>query len=109
MEIKTGGNPTLRRNHLHHNGGGVLIQDSGLGTLEDNEINGNGFHGVEIRTKGTPTLRRNRIHHNSLHGVLIHQGGGGVIQDNEITGNASGAWSIAEDCKQNVNVSGNTE
>ena len=59
MEIRTGGNPTVRGNQIHDGKvGGVLVYDSGLGTLEDNDITGNGLSGVEIRTGGNPTAAR---------------------------------------------------
>ena len=61
VEIREGGNPTLRRNRIH--GGkqaGVLVGQNGLGTLEENEIFANAFSGVEVRNGGNPTLHRNR-------------------------------------------------
>ena len=39
----------LRRKKIHHGKEhGVIVYDDGLGTLEDNEIFGNGFHGVAM-------------------------------------------------------------
>ena len=65
MEIETGGNPTLRGNQIHDNKrSGVFVHDSGLGTLEDNDITGNACSGVAIKTGGNPTLRGNQIHDN---------------------------------------------
>ena len=44
VEIRTGGNPTLRRNQIHDNKqSGVYVHDNGLGTLEDNDITANAF------------------------------------------------------------------
>ena len=63
VEIKNGGNPTLRRNRIHDGQqAGVSVYDNGVGTLEDNDISANALAGVEIKTGGNPTLRGNRIH-----------------------------------------------
>ena len=79
MEIKTGGDPTLRRNQIHDGkSGGVLVRDGGRGTLEDNDITGNTRAGVEIRAGGDPTLRRNQIHWNKYAAVWIYEGGRGT-------------------------------
>jgi F-box protein 11 len=87
VEIKTGGNPTLRHNRIHDNkGGGVLVQDDGLGTLEDNDIIANALTNVEIRTGGNPTLRRNQVHGGQGEGgVSVHLSGLGTLEDNVIT------------------------
>jgi hypothetical protein len=86
--ILDGADPRLRRNKIHHGKErGVIVHDDGLGTLEDNEIFGNGFHGVGIQTGGNLVLRRNRIHDNKQNGVLAQEGGLGTLEDNEITGN----------------------
>jgi parallel beta-helix repeat protein len=101
----------------------IVAQDGALGTLEDNEIAGNGYSGVEIRTGGNPVLRRNQIRGNQA-GVYVHDNGQGTLEDNEITGNGerkgvfedndltgngSGAWDIANDCKPNVTRARNAE
>ena len=110
VEITTDGNPTLRRNQIHDNKqNGVFVNDSGLGTLEDNDITGNAYNGVEIESGGNPTLRANRINGNEYRGVRVHNGGRGVIEDNDMTGNAKGAWNIAADNKENVTRARNKE
>ena len=46
-----GADPRLRRNKIHDGKqNGAFIQDSGLGTLEDNDITGNENAGVAIKT-----------------------------------------------------------
>ena len=86
--ILDGADPRLRRNKIHHGKErGVIVYDDGLGTLEDNEIFGNGLHGVAIGAGGNPVLRRNQIHDNKQNGVLAQEGGLGTLEDNEITGN----------------------
>jgi F-box protein 11 len=89
VAVRGGADPRLRRNRLHDSKqGGVLVLDSGLGTLEDNDITGNAYSGVEIRTGGNPTLRRNQIHDNKSGGLYVHDSGLGTLEDNDITGNA---------------------
>ncbi len=89
--IRNGADPRLRRNRIHDGKQpGVLIYDSGLGTLDDNEISANRMSGVEIRAGGNPTLRRNQIHDNKLSGVLVQDNGLETLEDNEITANAFG-------------------
>jgi F-box protein 11 len=86
--ILDGADPRLRRNKIHHGKErGVIVYADGLGTLEDNEIFGNGFHGVAIGAGGNPVLRRNQIHDNKQVGVLAQEGGLGTLEDNEIAGN----------------------
>ena len=57
MEIKTGGDPTLRRNQIHDGKQPASCPQHGLGTLEDNDITRNALAGVEIKTGGDPALR----------------------------------------------------
>jgi parallel beta-helix repeat protein len=76
VAIRNGADPRLRRNKIHDSKQcGVLVQDSGLGTLEDNDITGNAYAGVEIRTGSNPTLRRNQIHDGKQTGVNVHHSG----------------------------------
>jgi F-box protein 11 len=84
--IRNGADPRVRRNRIHDGQqGGVLVQDSGLGTLEDNDITANRYSGVMILTGGNPTVRRNAIRYNRQAGVLVADGGLGTLEDNEIT------------------------
>jgi parallel beta-helix repeat protein len=89
VTIRDGADPRLRSNKIHDGKqAGVLITDSGLGTLEDNDITGNTLSGVEITTGGNPTLRRNQIHDNKQNGVLVDGSGLGTLEDNDIASNA---------------------
>ena len=89
VSIHGGADPRLRLNRIHDGKyAGVFIEDNGRGTLEDNEIFGNGLSGVEIRTRGNPTLRRNRIHDGKSAGVLVYDNGQGTLEDNDILGSA---------------------
>ena len=89
VEIKTGGDPTVRHNQIHDGEmHGVMVQTDGRGTLEDNDISGNALAGVAIKTSGDPTLRRNQIRDGKSVGVHVYDDGRGTLEDNDITGNA---------------------
>jgi parallel beta-helix repeat protein len=86
--ITAGADPRLRRNKIHDaRDSGVWVGENGLGTLEDNEITGNGLVGVANQTGGNPVLRRNQIRGNKEGGVYVHENGLGTLEDNEISGN----------------------
>lgn len=88
VAIKNGAEPRLRRNRIHDGSqAGVYIYESGLGTLEDNDIFGNAYAGVVVSRGGNPTLRRNRIRDNKESGVFFYGGGLGTLEDNDIFGN----------------------
>jgi F-box protein 11 len=94
--IVEGADPRLRRNEIHDGeDNGVRVSDSGLGTLEDNQITGNEASGVSISADGNPVLRRNQIHDNKENGVLVYDRGLGALEDNEISGNAYSGVEIA--------------
>jgi parallel beta-helix repeat protein len=93
--ILDGADPRVRRNKIHDGAGhGVLIDRSGLGALEDNEITRNRRSGVAVTAAGNPVLRRNQIHGNENYGVYVDEGGLGVFEDNEIAGNGYGGVEI---------------
>jgi parallel beta-helix repeat protein len=97
VAIRNGADPRLRRNRIH--GGkrtGVLVYDSGLGTLEDNDISGNTLSGVQIKTGGNPTLRRNQIHDNKASGVFVYENGLGTLEDNDVASNDMSGVLITE-------------
>jgi F-box protein 11 len=86
VAIRNGADPRLRSNRIYDSkGGGVIVYDNGLGTLEDNDVFGSAFSGVEIKNGGNPTLRRNQIHGNKQAGVYVHTNGLGTLEDNDIT------------------------
>jgi F-box protein 11 len=108
--IRDGADPRLRRNKLHDGKqNGVLVFDSGLGTLEDNDITGNAYVGVSVKTGGNPTVWANRINRNGYQAVRIYEGGRGVVKDNDLTGNAEGSWLIGKGCQANVTRARNKE
>jgi len=87
VAIHDGADPRLRRNRIHDcKQSGVFIFANGLGTLEDNEIFGNLYSGIEIKSSN-PTLRRNRIYNGRQSGLHFHENALGVVEDNEIFAN----------------------
>uniref|UniRef100_A0A7N9CED8 F-box protein 11 n=1 Tax=Macaca fascicularis TaxID=9541 RepID=A0A7N9CED8_MACFA len=68
--------------------GGILVYNSGLGCIEDNEIFDNAMAGVWIKTDSNPTLRRNKIHDGRDGGICIFNGGRGLLEENDIFRNA---------------------
>lgn len=76
--IRTGSNPVIRGNKIWGGqNGGVLVYNSGLGLLEQNEIFDNAMAGVWIKTDSNPTLKRNKIFDGRDGGICIFNGGKG--------------------------------
>nr|BAK63749.1 F-box only protein 11 [Pan troglodytes] len=89
VQIRTGSNPKIRRNKIWGGqNGGILVYNSGLGCIEDNEIFDNAMAGVWIKTDSNPTLRRNKIHDGRDGGICIFNGGRGLLEENDIFRNA---------------------
>ena len=80
-----GADPIIRNNLIHRcRQSGVVVFDSGRGTLEGNDIADNAVCGVVIRDAGNPVLRGNQIHDNRQGGVQTERGAFGRIEDNHI-------------------------
>ncbi|EPY80327.1 f-box only protein 11 isoform 3 [Camelus ferus] len=89
--IRTGSNPKIRRNKIWGGqNGGILVYNSGLGCIEDNEIFDNAMAGVWIKTDSNPTLRRNKIHDGRDGGICIFNGGRGIEITNHATATLEG-------------------
>lgn len=77
--FRTGSNPVIRGNKIWGGqNGGVLVYNSGLGLLEQNEIFDNAMAGVWIKTDSNPTLKRNKIFDGRDGGICIFNGGKGM-------------------------------
>ena len=75
---RTGSNPVIKGNKIWGGqNGGVLVYNSGLGLLEQNEIFDNAMAGVWIKTDSNPTLKRNKIFDGRDGGICIFNGGKG--------------------------------
>lgn len=78
--FRTGSNPVIRGNKIWGGqNGGVLVYNSGLGLLEQNEIFDNAMAGVWIKTDSNPTLKRNKIFDGRDGGICIFNGGKGMF------------------------------
>ncbi len=108
--ITENSNPIIRRNRIHESKySGILITEEGQGVIEDNDIFGNRYNGVGCANGGNPIVRNNRIKDNIQFGIRIYNNGKGTFENNELQGNKRSNWLIADDCKPNVKLSGNTE
>jgi F-box protein 11 len=69
----------IRRNKIWGGqNGGILVYNSGLGMIENNEIFDNAMAGVWIKTDSNPVLRHNKIHDGRDGGICIFNGGKGM-------------------------------
>ena len=108
VTISTGGNPTVRRCKIHDGKSvGVFVYENGGGQLEDCDILGNAYSGIEIREGGNPTVRRCTIKNNGYEAVWINDKGRGTIEESDLRGNQQGAWDI--DSSSQVQRRGNKE
>jgi parallel beta-helix repeat protein len=95
VAVMTGASLRLHGSTIHGSPkSGVLICDSGLATLEDNEITGNRACGVQVRTGASATLRDNRIHNNTESGIWVYDRGQVTLDDNDITSNGLAGVSV---------------
>src|SRR5262249_48752198 len=67
--------------------------EGGQGIIEDNDIFGNAYSGLQIRSEANPIVIRNRIHDNKQSGVYVNDGGQGTVENNDIFGNVNGVSS----------------
>lgn len=86
IAIHGGGADPIIRNSLIHRcrQSGVVVFDSGRGTLEENDIADNDVCGVVIRDGGNPVIRGNQIHDNRQGGIQTEGGALSRIEDNHI-------------------------
>ncbi|WAR19120.1 FBX11-like protein [Mya arenaria] len=96
VENRTGSNPLIRRNKIWGGqNGGILVYNSGLGMIENNEIFDNAMAGVWIKTDSNPVLRHNKIHDGRDGGICIFNGGKGILEENDIFRNAQAGLLIS--------------
>ncbi len=85
VEIKQGGDPTLRDRKIHENGGGVVVYEQGRGTVEGSDIFANKRAGVAIKQGGDPTIRDCKIHDSKEGGgVFVYEQGRGTVEGCDI-------------------------
>jgi parallel beta-helix repeat protein len=79
----------IRHCKIHDgNSSGIFVYDQATAQIEDCEIFGNAYSGIEIRKEGNPTIRRCKIYDGKQGGVFVLENGAGQIEDCEIFGNA---------------------
>ena len=93
--------------HDSKEGCGVLVYDNGTGQIENCDIFGNAFSGIQIGTGGNPVVQKCTIKQNAYQAVYVHDGGAGTIENCDLRDNAKGAWNIKSGCQ--VRRSGNVE
>lgn len=95
LQIKTGGNPTVRRCTFRDGKqGGVYVYENGGGVIEDCEVYGNTNSGLQIATGGNPTVRRCTFRDGKASGVFVNENGDGVIEDCKVYANTKAGFAI---------------
>lgn len=103
MSLASSANPTVRRNRIHTDTGGLTIQvfHDATGLLESNDIAG-GINAVDVKWGGNPTLRSNVIHNARDCGVNVDEGGEGLFENNQIVNNTKVGMRVGTDGKPTV-------
>ncbi len=60
---------------------GVLVNKNGTGQIENCDIFGNAYSGIQIREGGNPVVRHCQIHDSKQGGVLVYKNGIGQIEN----------------------------
>lgn len=95
--------PIIRRNRIHANEmAGIWDYDQSQASIEDNEIFGNGYHGVYINGEARPILRANRIYDNKACGVKMKDRAVVTLEDNLITNNVESGLEIVGSARANA-------
>lgn len=95
VEVTDTAAPIVRHSRIHGGAAaGLWFRAGGGGTVEGNEIWGNGWSGVQISDESDPTLLRNYIHDNKSAGIISFNHGKGVAKHNDITSNGKGGVQV---------------
>jgi parallel beta-helix repeat protein len=78
-------------------GVGIIVYQKGQGIVENCDIFGNTFAGVEIKEEANPTIRRCKIHDGKQSGILVHTKGYGIVEDCDIFANTYQGVAITEE------------
>lgn len=82
-------NPIIRRCQIHQGqGGGILVYESGRGTVEDSDIFANTFAGVEVRMDSTFIIKDCRIYNGETGGVFVDKNGKATVANCDIYANS---------------------
>jgi len=92
-------NPIIRRCRIHDGEGvGVSIYEGGRGVLEDCNIVGNKYAGVEICEDSTLVLRHCQVHNNRGDGIWAYHSAQATVEDCLVFDNARAGIRIQEGC-----------
>lgn len=92
-----GGNPLVRHNIIHENGGsGINITSKATARIVDNDIHQNGAEGIQIVDGAKSEVYSNQIHQNKGGGIFVARKGSGSIARNDIFENTLSGILIAE-------------
>jgi len=69
---------------------GIFILDQATAQIEDCEIVGNDYAGIEVKTGGNPTIRHCKITNNS-YTIYSYENGRGTVENCDLRGNRNGA------------------
>ena len=95
VEVTDSAAPIVRHSRIHGGAAaGLWFRAGGCGTVEGNEIWGNGWSGVQISEESNPELLRNYIHDNKSAGIISFNHGKGVARHNDITSNGKGGVQV---------------
>ncbi|MDM8562101.1 right-handed parallel beta-helix repeat-containing protein, partial [Candidatus Marithioploca araucensis] len=67
---------------------GIMVYENGTGRIENCDIFGNAFAGIEIKTGGNHVIQHCQIHDNKQGGIYVYEDGKGRIENCDIFGNA---------------------
>ncbi|MCK5524967.1 MAG: right-handed parallel beta-helix repeat-containing protein [Thiomargarita sp.] len=81
--------------HDSKEGSGVYVYKNGTGQIENCDIFGNAYAGIEIKEGGNPVIQHCQIHDNQV-GVYVWENGTGRIENCDIFGNALSGIQIRE-------------
>ena len=80
--------PVIIGNRIHDaKQSGLFIRGKAKGLVQDNDIYGNGFAGMEVKDGANPRIIGNRFYDGKQSGVLVQEGGTGRYESNDIYAN----------------------
>jgi F-box protein 11 len=91
----TGTSPVVHRCVIHDSkGAGIFFYDGAGGEVNDCDIFGNAFSGIEIKDRSDPKIVNCRIHDGAAAGILVDREGKGQIEKCDIFSNAASGIEI---------------
>jgi parallel beta-helix repeat protein len=85
-----GGNLIVRRSTIHEANIGILVFNDGQATIEDCDIYGNGYAGIEVYGPKPILIRRCKIRDGRMVGLRVYYDAHVTLEQCDIYGNAGG-------------------